>query len=29
VDKLACANTLESEVSQISVAPEVAKAILE
>ncbi|HUT27890.1 MAG TPA: ribose-phosphate diphosphokinase [Methanomassiliicoccales archaeon] len=29
VDKLACANTLESEVSQISVAPEVAKAILD
>ncbi len=27
VDKLACANTLESEVAQISVAPEVAKAI--
>ncbi|MCX6651275.1 MAG: ribose-phosphate diphosphokinase [Methanomassiliicoccales archaeon] len=29
VDKLACANTLESEVSQISVASEVAKAIAE
>jgi hypothetical protein len=29
VDKLACANTLESEVSHISVAPEVAKVIAE
>ncbi|TFG56950.1 MAG: ribose-phosphate diphosphokinase [Methanomassiliicoccus sp.] len=29
VDKLACANTLESDVSQISVAPEVAKAIMD